>query len=150
MAKGKYQRWLEPDGLILSDPGLFGACLDRLPEVRRRKALSVRHEESRRLSLGAGLLLAFSCKEKPVEPEEEATKVELPAQTQALFDQGIHFEAEESGPVTLRFTVNKPWVIQVSEGKSVSWIPGRGPAPTAPRKPAAPPSSPAISIWTAT
>lgn len=83
------------------------------------------------LLLGAGLLLAFSCKEKPVEPEEEATKVELPAQTQALFDQGIRFEAEESGPVTLRFTVNKPWVIQVSEGKSVSWIvvePESGPA----------------------
>ena len=53
--------------LPLSDPGLFGACLDRLPEIRRRKALTPRHEESRRLSLGAGLLLVLALEERGID-----------------------------------------------------------------------------------
>ena len=86
------------------------------------------------LLLGACLALALSCKEKPVEPEEEAPKLELPAQTQALFDKGVHFEAGEGSDAdvfTLRFTANKPWSISVAEAKSVSWItvtPESGPA----------------------
>ena len=84
--------------------------------------------------LGACLALALSCKEKPVE-EDVAPKVELPAETQALFDQGIHFEAEEGlMNATLRFTVNKPWAISLAEGKpskALSWLsvsPESGPA----------------------
>ena len=53
--------------LPLSDPGLFGACLDRLPEIRRRKALTPRYEESRRLSLGAGLLLVLALEERGID-----------------------------------------------------------------------------------
>ena len=89
------------------------------------------------LLLGACLPMAFSCKEKPVEPEEEAPKIELPAQTQALLDQGIRFESGESGDTgtaTLRFTANKPWSISVAAvapSKALSWLsvsPESGPA----------------------
>ena len=81
-----------------------------------------------RILLGVCLALAFSCKEKPAEPEEAAPKIELPAQTQALLDQGISFEAGESGDAgtaTLRFTANKPWSIYVgavAPSKSLSWL----------------------------
>ncbi len=86
------------------------------------------------LLLGACIALAFSCKEKPDEPEEIAPKIELAAQTQTVFDQGVRFEAGESGTpdkVVLRFTANKPWSISLAESKSVSWIavePESGPA----------------------
>ena len=85
------------------------------------------------LMLGACLVLALSCKEKPVE-EEITPKVELPAETQALFDQGIRFEAAGALNATLRFTANQPWFVILTEGKSskaLSWLsvsPESGPA----------------------
>lgn len=55
------------EAAALPDPGLSGACLGRLPEFRRRKALAPRFAEGRRLSLGAGLLLAAALEERGIE-----------------------------------------------------------------------------------
>ena len=83
------------------------------------------------LLLGACLAVAVSCKDKPVEPEEEAPKVEWTGPTtQALFDRGCSFDAG-AGSVPICFKANNPWNITVAESKSVSWIvvePESGPA----------------------
>ena len=51
----------------LSDPALFAAGMERVPESRREKVRTLRHEDIRRQSLGAGLLLTLALKERGVE-----------------------------------------------------------------------------------
>ena len=73
--------------------------------------------------LAAGLALLLSCTQTPTRPEEmELAKIELSAQTQALFDQGVHLGASENLEATLQFSTNKPWTIAVEATRAVSWI----------------------------
>ncbi len=51
----------------LSDLALFAAGMERVPENRREKVRALRHEDIRRQSLGAGLLLALALKERGAE-----------------------------------------------------------------------------------
>ena len=73
--------------------------------------------------LAAGLALLLSCTQTPARPEEmELAKIELSAQTQALFDQGVRLGASENLEATLQFSTNKPWTIAVEATRAVSWI----------------------------
>lgn len=73
--------------------------------------------------LAAGLALLLSCTQTPTRPEEmELAKIELSAQTQALFDQGVRLGASENLEATLHFSTNKPWTIAVEATRAVSWI----------------------------
>ena len=73
--------------------------------------------------LAAGLALLLSCTQTPTRPEEmELAKIELSAQTQALFDQGVRLGASENLEATLQFSTNKPWTIAVEATRAVSWI----------------------------
>ena len=72
----------------------------------------------------ACLALLVSCTQRPVRPEEtELARMELSAQTQALFDQGLRFGASgDKLEATLSFSTNKPWTIDVEATRAVSWI----------------------------
>lgn len=77
-----------------------------------------------RLFPAACLALLVSCTQSPVRPEEtEQARIELSAQTQALFDQGIRLAASgDQLEATLSFSTNKPWTIDVEATRAVSWI----------------------------
>lgn len=51
----------------LEDPDLFSRWLDRMPEIRRKKIASLRAADSRRLSLGAGILLYLALKQRGID-----------------------------------------------------------------------------------
>ncbi|MBR2824554.1 MAG: 4'-phosphopantetheinyl transferase superfamily protein [Clostridia bacterium] len=51
----------------LSDPALFEAGMERVPESRREKVTRYRFEEGRMQSLGAGLLLSAALRERGID-----------------------------------------------------------------------------------
>ncbi|MBP5351294.1 MAG: 4'-phosphopantetheinyl transferase superfamily protein [Fibrobacterales bacterium] len=55
----------------LADDGLFARAMERVPEWRRAKVRRLRRPEARRLSLGAGLLLARAMKAADVPLDAE-------------------------------------------------------------------------------
>ena len=52
----------------LKDPELFRSWMDRMPEERKRKILSLRPAESQRQSLGVGILLFRAMEQYGLEP----------------------------------------------------------------------------------
>ncbi len=81
----------------LSDPALFTAGMESVPENRREKVRALKHEDIRRQSLGAGLLLALALKERGLEGrgvrilESSLGKPYLPDAP------GVHFSLSHAG-----------------------------------------------------
>lgn len=72
---------------------------------------------------GVCLALLLSCTDGPAQPEEtELARMELSAETQAVFDAGIRFGASDNPETTLSFSANKPWTISVEATRAVAWI----------------------------
>ena len=90
----------------LMDGARFERLLETVPESRREKALALRIDSARRLSLGAGLLLKFALAAGGLEAGEirvtEFGKPYLPA----LPD--FHFSLSHSGERVLCAVSNKP------------------------------------------
>lgn len=110
----------------LSDPALFDAWLDRMPERRRQKVLSFRFEEGRRLSLGAGLLLYLALEKRGMDPgralirENEFGQPYLPGQPD------FHFSLSHSGRWALCAVCGRPVGCDVEqEGRGREGIPKR-------------------------
>ena len=81
----------------LSRPERFREALDRVPESRQRKVLSLRHAESRCLSLGAGLLLVLALETRGIDGRTVRI-AEGPYGKPYLQDfPGLHFSLSHSG-----------------------------------------------------
>ena len=81
----------------LSDSALFAAGMERVPESRREKVRALRHEDIRRQSLGAGLLLTLALNERGAE-WCDARILESPLGKPYLPDApDIHFSLSHAG-----------------------------------------------------
>ncbi len=71
------------------------------------------------------ILLFYACnkeKDNP-QPQPVAPKIEIPAESQAVFSQGISWDtAQQSQSQTVKFTTNQPWTADVTDTKASSWL----------------------------
>lgn len=71
------------------------------------------------------IALALACnkeKDNP-QPQPVAPKIEIPAESQAVFSQGISWDtAQQSQSQTVKFTTNQPWTADVTDTKASSWL----------------------------
>ena len=79
----------------------------------------------------SALALAFSCNKpeeekpspQPTPPQPVAPKIEIPAESQAVFSQGISWNAgEQARSQTVKFTTNQPWTAEVTDTKASGWL----------------------------
>lgn len=68
------------------------------------------------------IALVFSCKKQEEEkPQPETPKIEIPAESQSVFSQGISF-GENSSSKTLSFTTTAAWSTEITDTKASSWL----------------------------
>lgn len=92
----------------LSNPALFAAAMEWVPESRKEKVRALRHEDIRWQSLGAGLLLTLALRERGLEGRA-ARILESPLGKPYLPDiPGIHFSLSHAGIWALCAVGNAP------------------------------------------
>ena len=106
------------DVTALAEPGRFARGMECLPwEERREKTMRFRFEESRRLSLGAGLLASFCLR------RAGAKDLTLAAGEQGkpflLHEPGIHFNLSHSGTMAACAVGNVPVGVDVEERQTM-------------------------------
>ena len=78
------------------------------------------------LCASTAVLLFFSCEKKEEEkpkPEPVTPKIEIPAESQAIFSQGISIESGTSAQSqTVKFTTTATWSADVTDTKASTWL----------------------------
>ena len=92
----------------LSEEALFQHWLARMPERRRKKALSFRFPEGRRLSLGAGILLKRALEEEGVDASSAVIRENEFGQPYLRDEPDLHFSLSHSGSVALCALSGRP------------------------------------------
>ena len=71
------------------------------------------------------IALALACnkeKDNP-QPQPVAPKIEIPAESQAVFSQGISWDTpQQAQSQTVKFTTNQPWTAEVTYTKASNWL----------------------------
>lgn len=71
------------------------------------------------------IALALACnkeKDNP-QPQPVAPKIEIPAESQAVFSQGISWDTpQQAQSQKVKFTTNQPWTADVTDTKASSWL----------------------------
>ena len=92
----------------LSEPGLFSSWLDRMPENRKGKVLSLRNAESQRLSLGVGILLFQAMQRRGIDPERAEIAEGLRGKPFLPDVPDFHFSLSHAGVWAMCAVWNRP------------------------------------------
>lgn len=69
------------------------------------------------------LVLACNKEKDNPQPQPVAPKIEIPAESQAVFSQGIRWDtADQAQSQKVKFTTNQPWTADVTDTKASSWL----------------------------
>ena len=71
------------------------------------------------------IALAPACNKEKDNPQPKpiAPKIDIPAESQAVFSQGISWDtAQQAQSQTVKFTTNQPWTADVTDTKASSWL----------------------------
>ena len=103
-----------------ADPGLFESAYFSLPVYRRRKIDRIVPEAEKRLSLGAGLLLARAMTDAGLDPDAEPA---LGANGKPFFPgTGFHYSLSHSGTVALCAVADREVGVDVEQMRETDFL----------------------------